>query len=406
MRPSQPPKILALLFTVLTTIHTSDGRPNPPDEAWKRLLESRYHYLSERNCANPCGWTGQLCCNAGQTCGTNSAGQAVCDGGGTGANAQVAAGWEFFTTTYVETDLVTRTSTYSSYFGAQPTEAAPPAITAIGCNSQLGESPCGSMCCATGQYCVYAGQCAASNGDDVISSAPLGVITATNTAPLRPTSNAATTVTSTGSATTTVPFQTPTASAGAGAAGVASTTSNNGLSGGAIAGIVIGVILGTILLILLLAACCLQAGLSGLAGIFGLRNRRRREETTYIEERRHHSSHGGGGGGGGGGRRWWGAAPAVVDRPKKKSSGIGGLTAVAGGLTALGVFLGLKRRHDKKKEKSEYGPGSSYYSGYYTSSETNPQDQMTDIQDVLAEPGRRDGSAPEPNGIYFLSVER
>ncbi|KAL9636290.1 MAG: hypothetical protein Q9164_002916 [Protoblastenia rupestris] len=364
---SQPPTLLSLLFTILSTSHISNARPSPLDSAWEKLLETRYHYLSERSCASPCGWTGQLCCTSGQTCGTNSEGQAVCNSGGSGAQAQAAAGWEFYTTTYVETGAITRTSVYSSFFGAEPTAAAPAAISGTTCNNQLGESPCGTICCATGQYCAFAGQCVASNkhgGES--SSAYLGQITtatATNTAPLRPTSNVATTVTSTGSATTTVPFQTPSASASAGAA-TASTTSNNGLSPGAIAGIVIGVIAGIIILLLLLAACCLSAGLSGIAGLLGLgKKKRRRETSTYIEEHHHHSSHGGAKPG----RTWFGAGPARVDRPKKKSSGVGGLTAVAGGLGTLAILLGLKRKQKEKKAKSEYGSGSSYYSDYYSS---------------------------------------
>ena len=364
MRLSQPSSLLTLLFTTLSTTHTSNARPNPVDNTLNELLESRYHYLSERSCAHPCGWAGQICCSSGETCDTNSAGQAVCNGGGTGVNAQAAAGWELYTTTYVETDFVTRTSTYSRLFGAESTPAAPPPISQASCQTELGESPCGHECCATGLYCAYAGKCLPSIGHEVeSSSAYIGQIpTATNTAPLRPTSNVATTVTSTGSATTTVPFQSASASASAGAA--VSATSNNGLSGGAIAGIVIGVIIGVIILLILLAVCCFSAGLSGIASFFGLGRRRRRQE-TYIEEHRHrHSSHGAGGGGGG--RRWFGVAPARVDRPKRKTGGVGGLTAVVGGLTALAVFLGLKRRRDRK-EKSEYGSGSSYYSDYITS---------------------------------------
>ena len=360
---SQPPTLLSLLLTILSTTHTINARPNPPAEL-KKLLESRYHYLAQRSCANPCGWTGQLCCESGQTCGTNSQGQAVCNVGGGGAGdaaqAQVAQGWEYYTTTYVETDLVTRVSTYSSFFGSETAVAAPAPTSGSSCDSSIGESPCGGICCATGQYCAYAGQCAASNGHgDESSSAYLGQITtATNSAPLRPTSNAATTITSTGSATTTVPFQTPSASASAAAGSAAmSTTSNNGLSGGAIAGIVVGVIIGLIILILILLCCCAASAADAILGFFGIRNKKRRRETTVIEEHRHHE---------GGGRRWFGAGPARRDRSPKKSGGKGGLGAVAGGLAGLAVILGLKRKHDKKVEKSHY-TGSSYYSDYYSS---------------------------------------
>ena len=361
---SQPPTLLSLLFTILSSSHTSDARPNPPDDE-RKLLESRYHYLSERDCANPCGWTGQVCCQSGQTCGTDAAGEAVCNGGGVAANVQ-AAGSEVYTTIWVETDFVTHTSTYTSYFGAAPTPAAPtPAqISGISCNNGLGESPCGTICCATGQYCAYAGQCAASNGNgDASSSSYLGAVVtaaATNTPPLRATSNAVTTVTSTGTKTTTTQFGTPSAAptAAGGSQGM-STASNNGLTGGQIAGIVIGVILGIIILILLLLCCCAASAADAILGFFGLRNRRRRRDTTIIEEHRHHSSNTGAG------RRWFGVGPTRVDQPKK-SSGVGGLTAVAGGLGALAIILGLKRRRDRKKEKTEYS-GSSYYSDYYSS---------------------------------------
>ena len=362
----QPAPLLSLFFTILTSSQTN-ALPSPQEEEFKQLLESRYHYLSERTCANPCGWTGQLCCTGGQTCGTNSAGEAVCNSGGgsgTTAAANDQSGWEYYTTTYVETDLVTRVSTYSSFFGSAPTATAASGIAGISCNNGMGESPCGSICCATGQYCAYAGQCQASNGNgDESSSSYLGqIITtapATNTAPLRPTSNAVTTVSSTGSATTTVPIMSAAATS-AGAA-LSSTTSNNGLSGGAIAGIVIGVIAGIIFLILLLICCCFASAADAVLACLGLRPRRRRETTTYIEEHRHHS----GSGGAAGGRRWFGMRPARVERPPRKSSNVGGLTAVAGGLTALAVILGLKRRRDRK-QKTEYS-GSSYSYGYYSS---------------------------------------
>lgn len=355
-----------LLITLLST--TASALPTTDDDNLRNLLESRYHYLSARSCANPCGTSG-LCCGTGQTCTTNAAGQATC--GGT-SNQQAAAaspnGWEYYTTTYVETDLVTRISTYSSFFGNEASTAAPGAASGLSCTSALGESPCGgSLCCAAGQYCAYAGQCAASNGQGDSSSSAFTfestttAAVATNSAPVRPTSHAATTVTSTGSATTTVPYQTPTAaSATAGAAGMTATTMNNGLSGGAIAGIVIGVLAGLLLLFLLCAFLCCKGIIDGILDFFGLRSRRRRE--TIIEERHaHHSSSGAPM------RRNWYGAPRPA-RIEKKKSGIGGMTAVAGGLGALAVILGLKRRRDdrrdrREKTESEYSYDSNYYTG-------------------------------------------
>ena len=362
----QPPQLLSFLFTILSSTHTAYARPKFSEE-FRELLESRYHYLSKRQCANPCGWSGQVCCGSDQSCSTNSLGQAVCQaGGGAGGNVALAdaPGEETYTTTIVESGLVTRTTTYSRAFGSQPTSAAAAQASGVTCSLDMGEKPCGSICCATGQYCIYAGQCGASADQADESSSVLGQVftpTATNTAPLRPTSNAATTITTKGSVTTTVAFTAPTsaaasATAAGGAAGV--TESNNGLSGGAIAGIVIGVLAGIILLILLIFCCCAATVGNAILAALGCGGRRKKKtEVTYIEEHGHHHSSGGGPPP----RRWYGLLPARVEKPKKKKSGIGGLTAVAGGLGALAVVLGLKRKSDKKK--TEYS-GSSYYSDY------------------------------------------
>ena len=368
MHLSQPPTLLCLLFTILSRTHTSSARPqNPRDQD---LIENQYRYLDKRGCAGTvCGWSGQLCCTGGQTCSTNSLGQAECAAGSSNGPIQANANGQYqvFTTTYVESELTTVTSVYSSMVGAAP------AATGNSCDSSMNESPCGTICCAVGQYCVVAGQCAASNGQGGSSSLFASITTtaasSTATAFIRPTSNAATTVTSTGSATTTVPFQTPSASASgaSGAAGMTSTTSNNGLSAGAIAGIVIGVLAGILILLLLCAAFCFKGLLDGILSFFGLRNRRRRRETTYIEERRTH--HSGGAAAASGGRNWFGTRPSRIDRPKKKSSGIGGFTWVAGLLAALALCLGLQRRRTEKREKSEYSE-SSYYSDSFSTTQS------------------------------------
>ena len=372
MRLPQPPTLLSLLFVILSTTHTSSARPqNARDQ---ELFESQYRYLDKldkRGCSGTvCGWSGQLCCTGGQTCSTNSAGQAECVAGSAAA-AQPQNGngqWQYFVTTYVESELTTVTSTYSSVLAG----ASAPAVAGSSCDSSMNESPCGTICCAVGQYCAFAGQCAASNGQGGSSSYFASITTtaesSTATEFIRPTSNAATTVTSTGSATTTVPFQTPSASAsGAGsAAGMTSTTSNNGLSGGAIAGIVIGVLAGIILLLLFCFLCCFKGLLDGILSLLGIRGRKRRE-TTYIEERRSHH-HSGGSGAAGGGRRWFGAGPSRVDRPRKQSSGIGGFTWVAGLLAALAICLGLQRKRTEKREKSQYSGSSYSYTDSYDTS--------------------------------------
>lgn len=368
MRLSQsPPTLLSLLSIVLASTHTANAKPYPRDEI---VLEAESSTLERRNCATPCGWSGQLCCGAGQSCFTDSAGQAQCGTSGGGGSYQLSNNgqWQLYTTTYVETDFVTRISTYSSFIGASASVVAPtlnqaPVVTSVPCSTELNEIPCGGICCAQGQYCQWQGQCGAvAGGNGDFSSAYLSSIMNTGSAFIRPTSNAVQTVTSTGSATTTVPFSTPTTTSGGSASGMQATTSNNGLSGGAIAGIVIGVILGIALLLLLCACFCFKGLADGVLGLLGLGPRRRKTETTFIEER--HSTHGGAGP-----RHWWRTGPSRVDRPKKSSGGLGGFAAVAAGLTGLAIALGLKRRRDRR-DKSSYGSGSSYSYSDYTTSES------------------------------------
>ncbi|KAI4164670.1 MAG: hypothetical protein LQ342_001644 [Letrouitia transgressa] len=362
------PTLFSLLAIVLTSSHPTQAKPYPRTEL---VIEAQNTTLAKRECSNPCGWTGQLCCGASESCYTDSAGQAQCGAGtssssGGSPQANNANGqWQWFTTTYVETDLVTRTSTYSSFCATSPTvQQGSFATGARTCNTQLSETPCGSICCAMGQYCQYQGQCAAAaGGGGDVSSFYYSSVTATGNSFVRPTSNTVQTVTSTGSATTTIPFGTASPTVGGATAGMQATTSNNGLSGGAIAGIVIGVIAGVILLLIICGLCCFKGLIDGVLGFFGLgpRRRRREREETYIEER--HSHHGGGGGG-----RWWGTTrPSRIERPQRRNDGgFGGFGAVAAGLTALAVLLGLKRRRDRR-DKESYGTGSMYTYSDYTS---------------------------------------
>lgn len=365
MRLSQsPPTLLSLLSIVLSSAHITNAKPYPRDEL---VLEADNDKLERRDCATPCGWSGQLCCAAGQSCFTDSAGQAQCGtSGGGGAVQQTYNGqWQLYTTTYVETDLVTRTSIYSSLIGAAPSVVAPtlneaPAVTNVACSTELNEIPCGGICCAQGQYCQWQGQCGAvAGGNGDFSSVYLSSVMNTGSAFIRPTSNGVATVTNTGPTTTTVPFSTPTTTSGGSTSGMQSTTSNNGLSGGAIAGIVIGVLFGIALLLLLCFCFCFKGLADGILGLLGIGPRRKKREKTYVEER--HSTHGGGR------SRWWGTRPSRVDRPPKSSGRLGGFAAVAAGLTGLAIALGLKRRIERR-DKSSYGSGSSYsYSGYLTS---------------------------------------
>ncbi|KAL8793502.1 MAG: hypothetical protein Q9195_003875 [Heterodermia aff. obscurata] len=375
MRLSQPPTLLSLLAVVLSSTHIAQAKPFRRGDS---LVETDNHSLVERQGGYACGF-GSLTCETADACYTDANGQAQCATTGSGTQNNADNGqWQLYTTTYTTNELTTITSTYS--LQVSPTAQV---ATGGGCDTSVGETPCGqilssgqTLCCASGQQCLYRGQCGSSGaGAGDVSSSYLYSVTAaaTGTAFIRPTSATTQTVTSTGSATTTVPFQTasPTASASSTAAGMQSTTSNNGLSGGAIAGIVIGVLLGIFLLLLLCGCLCFKGILDSFLALLGLGPKRKRRENTYIEERHsHHAS-----GGGGGGRTWFGQGPSRPQR-EKKSSGIGGLGAVAGGLTALAVVLGLKRRIDRR-DKTSYTTGSSYTYSDYTSSSSESSDRRT-----------------------------
>lgn len=344
MRSLHLPAAALSIITLLTSSRPSCATPFPLE--YDGLL-------LDRRCEKTCGYYGQLCCTASQTCGTNSEGQAVC------LDASESNGqWEFFTTTYVrtETDVVTITSTYSS-FVSQPTTAS--------CRPTLGETPCGEFCCSASQMCEN-NVCVDGASSMYYSS----LFAPTATPPLRPTSSGMATVTQTGGPTTTMGFIAPVGTNGATVIGAKA--SSGGLSGGAIAGIVIGVIVGVALILLLLACWCFKDTLDAVMGLFG--GRRRRTETTYVEERYSHHSHATRPEG----RTWFGTRPSrTEERPKK--SGLGFWTSVGLILGALALCLGLKRRRDRDDEKSEYTYSSSYpyYSDYYTSTSSASSDRRT-----------------------------
>lgn len=232
-----------------------------------------------KRCDNPCGYYGQLCCKDSESCYTDANNQAQC-GPGQAVPATTAAAtgnWEYYTTTYVQTDLKTVTATFSS-FVAQSTGS-------LSCTYSLGETACGNVCCLSGQFCQSSGQCVAVGGGSSGYYSSLYTVTTvvTNTAsvPLRPTSNTLVTVTT---GTTTRPFETPVGTNGAIIYGPTASDSG-GLSGGAIAGIVIGVIAGIILLLLLCACLCFKGLIDGILAIFGLgKKRKRTEEEVYVED--------------------------------------------------------------------------------------------------------------------------
>ena len=376
MRITQMPRPLLTLFTILLFSDISQAVPLPQDET---NVNQQNQTLELRDCAVPCGWNNFLCCGSGQQCLT-VAGQAAC--GVATATGYANGQWLMYTTTYTQTDLVTVTTVYSSYITISTTaytpivqtqvvttvvQTAAPAQTMI-CNANLGQSACGTLCCAQGQFCAYAGQCQAIGGSSSNGNGYVAPVTS-GSAFIRPTSATTATVIFTGTATTTVAFQTPIGTDGSALTGVTATAQNNGLSGGAIAGIVIGVLLAIFLLFLFCACCLAKEFFDSILGIFGLgkkARRRRVTDTTVIEER--HSRHSGGRVTGGR-RTWFGTSGGPSRPPQKKSSGWGGALGVAGALGALALILGLKRKN-KADEKSSYGTGSSYtYSSYSSESE-------------------------------------
>lgn len=332
-------------------------------------------------CAIPCGWAGQVCCGTGQACYTDASNQAQCSSTAAWTSAATIAGsngyWNVYTTTYLQSELVTVTSVVSSWCAsatpatvyATPTTAAAPAQTLV-CDYASNQSPCGSICCASGQYCVTSGQCAAaavagssayysSNYATSVAGTPTGF-----SAPLRPTSSTLLVLTSTASPTTTEPFVAPVATGANVTLIPTEALHSGGLSGGAIAGIVIGVLLGLALLFLLCFCFCLKKGLDGILAVFGLgKKRSRTRETEYIEEYHHHSSRNGRGEN----RSWYGSGPRRPERKEKKSGGLGNLLPIAGGLAGLWAILGLKRKNDRRRDDEKYSDYSSSYGSYYTS---------------------------------------
>lgn len=369
---------LPLLLAVFSSFQSVIAGPYPKDE----LHDVGYSFLKPKACVAYCGVYNQYCCTEGQACFTDANTVAYCGAASPTAAADESGSgsgsWVYYTTVYTQTDLEVYTSVYSSYVGgavatqtqAQVQASAPPAI----CNTEQGETSCGTICCSNSQRCAYAGQCevaATSWTYAGYSQTQTQAPTPGYSAPVKGTSGAPT---ATLAATTTEPFGTA-VSATATGAGIVS-TSSGGLSGGAIAGIVIGTIAGIILLLLICFCCVLRAGFDGLLAIFGL-GKRRRDTVTEVETVERYSRHGSHGAAAS--RRehsgWFGASAGrrrpttVVEDRRRKSSGFGGIGAVGAGLLGLAVLLGLKRRHDRKeREKERYSEADSY--SYYTDSYT------------------------------------
>ena len=351
-----PRPLVLLISTILLTARPTIANPQP-----HRSIQAGFSYnqlLARYDCAGTtCGYYDQLCCNSGSGCYTNAQDQATCTSNG--ASPTTAGGyWEYYTTTYVATDLLTVTSTMSTYVAGVTPAAATPTVT---CNYALNETPCGSICCASDQYCYTNGQCVAAPGGG--SSGYYSSYTTPGASPgppLRGTSSALTIVTATASPTTTIPFISPVAT-GANVTITSDHPGGGGLSGGAIAGIVIGVLIGLFLLGLICFYCCIKGLIDTFLACIGLGRKKKTVEVEEYERRSHHAS-----GGGGGGRTWFGTARPPPRQDKRKSEAATVL-GIAGGLAALWAFLGMKRKREDRKRQEEKYSEYSYSSDYYSS---------------------------------------
>jgi ubiquitin-activating enzyme E1 len=358
-----PSSLLCLITIISQSTRPVIAGPLLPPEQFPSLANNS---LVERGSCSygqtACGYYGQLCCNSNEYCYTDGNDEAQC--GLTTTEYQTVAQstsgqWSMYTTTYVQTDLKTVTTTYSSFYP----------VTTQQCTYAMGETPCGSCCCQSGQMCQSPNQCVVVAGGSSAYYSTFYTTTNTQTAivPLRGTSGTTITLTSSGSITTTVPYETAVGTGGAILTGTTTTTSH-ALSGGAIAGIVIGVIAGLILLFLLCACLCFKTLWDGLLSIFGIRRSgRRRTEETYIDRRSSRRQSGG--------RTWFGAGPRRASRTsvdvvekRRTSGGWGGIATVGAALGGLALLLGLKRSRDRRREEDKSSVSyNSYYSSNYTS---------------------------------------
>ena len=126
------------------------------------------------SCPTPCDWNGQLCCLEGETCYTDANNQAQCGIPPTqtfpscplwttstqNIETTFSTTVEFVVTyTRTESGILNIIRTASWQIEPRPTDCCSPPIPQ-GCDYALGETPCGDICCASGQYCQFAGSCA------------------------------------------------------------------------------------------------------------------------------------------------------------------------------------------------------------------------------------------------------
>jgi hypothetical protein len=357
-------------------------------------MRGRHGIRGRSTCENPCGYYGQLCCPVGAACLTDALGQAQCGAAKPEPTAtmallhkldQIAApsggSWQLYTSTWVETDLTTRTAVYTSWVKAAVTQAV------AACDYAAQQQSCGATCCPSGYYCFdpSAGVCSiAANAVTTVGVGGGGgsVVPVVGTAPARVTTISGVVVTQTVSPTATTAFLTPVPTGYVN--GTLVGQPKKGLSSGAIAGIVIGTLLAVTLLGLIcccvLAKDCIEAVLAFFGCGTGRRARRRTSRETIISEeidiqRRRRD-----------GRSWAGSGSAddsyrsrrsydVLSRrgggrrpPSPRRSGGGGLggigTALAAGLGTAGLMrmfgggAGGGRQTERRTEKSSYHGGS------------------------------------------------
>jgi hypothetical protein len=106
------------------------------------------------NCAYgpPCGYYRPQCCAINEYCYTDLKNVAQCTATKTGH-------WQTYTTTYVETDIQTITTTATKTLATTDIETITSTFSSWSCQYSLGETPCGDICCLAGQICQSAGQC-------------------------------------------------------------------------------------------------------------------------------------------------------------------------------------------------------------------------------------------------------
>lgn len=381
--------IIPTLLSISTLLQSANANPFPKDDLHNTLS---YGFLQDPMCASYCGVENEHCCSGGEVCVTSDS-IAGC------ATVTVATkvatifprqedSWSYYTSTWTETE--TFTSTFSSYWGGASATAT--------CVAQSeGETSCGAICCASDQYCAYAGQCSAVAGGGGVGATTTAATATSWTTYATTMTTAGSTITTqysapyrvtgTGSTSTSTGTMESATSTGSGNGTVVSEgTGGSNLSGGAIAGIVIGVLAGVVLL-LAICACCIMRGLwHGLLALLGLgpkkRDRNRDRETVIVEEERYsrrgsshanRNSH----------NSWFARNPArstagesrrTSEKVREKDSNQASWWG-AGALGTLLLLLGLRR--DKKRRSSTAAKrssrarsevSSSYFSDSYTAS--------------------------------------